>query len=52
VNSGSMVIVQGKMTNLSVRHVCGRSKANLLRFDKIFTLDFALLNYKEGYTYG
>jgi hypothetical protein len=32
VNSGPMVIVQGKI-NLSVRHVCVRSKANRLRFD-------------------
>jgi hypothetical protein len=49
VNSGPMVIVQGKMTNLSVRHVCVRRKANLLRFEKIFTSDFSLINYKEGH---
>jgi hypothetical protein len=42
-----MVIVQGKMTNLNARHVCVRSKTNRLRSDKIFTLGFALLNYKK-----
>jgi hypothetical protein len=47
-----MVIVQGKVANLSVRNVCVRSKANRLRFEKIFASNIALLIYKEGRTYG
>jgi hypothetical protein len=40
----------GKDDEFESEIFCVRSKANRLRFDKIFASDFALLNYKKGHS--